>query len=737
MNNEATSVLGKGINRIDGRAKVTGRANYAADNNFPGLAHAVGVFSTVASARIKAIDSAAAERLPGVLLVMSHLNVPKIYRSPNDMEADNKVGEVRTPFEDDKVYYSGQFVAVVVAETFEQARTAARAVRVEYEASRPALTLEDGAKQNGLKEKDDTPDATRGDPEGAFSRAPVKIDQTYTMPVEVHNPMELHASVAVWRSDKLDAYESTQWVVGQRKALAKVLGLDPEKVTVHSPYIGGGFGGKLFLWPHTIVAAVVAKQLQRPVKIVVERKNMFTTVGHRPPNSQRLRLAAERDGTLLSVRHDTLAHTSLVHEFLEECSEHSRDAYQCANVGTTHRMVPCNVGTPVSMRAPGAASGLFALECAMDELAVALKMDPIELRLRNLPQIDPDKKLPWSSNHHRECIESVRDRFGWARRTPEPGSMREGGEFIGFGFANAIWPSHRKKAAARVELTAKGGARVSCATQDIGTGTYTVAAQVVSEVTGVPVEKIDVLIGRSSYPEGPISGGSMVTATIVPAIAAAAKKATQNVLKAALQAGPFAKAEKEDLEFRQGFVVSKKSGQKVPFGEILGAAQLASVDAQVEEKPGEDAEKFTFKSFGAHCVEVRWDPGLARLRVARIASTFDCGRIINQKTALNQIYGSLVMGLGAAFLEESVYDARDGHVVTDNIADYLLPVNADTPEMDVSFVNVPDPHSGEFGVKGVGEIGITGIIGALVNAVYHATGVRVRDLPVKIEKLLV
>ncbi|HEU5081557.1 MAG TPA: xanthine dehydrogenase family protein molybdopterin-binding subunit [Opitutaceae bacterium] len=737
MSTEAVTVLGKGINRVDGHAKVTGRANYAADNNFPRLAHAVGVFSTLASGRIKNIDTANAERSPGVLLVMSHLNVPKIYRSPNDLEANNKVGEVRPPFEDDVVYYSGQFVAVVAAETFEQARSAARLVKIDYEAKKPAISIDDGAKQNGTKLKEDTPDEKRGDPDTAFAQAPIKIDHTYTMPVEVHNPMEMHASVALWRDGKLDTYESTQWVVGQHKALAKVLGIDPEKITVHAPYIGGGFGGKLFLWPHTVVAAVVARQLQRPVKLVVERKNMFTTVGHRPANTQRVRLAAERDGTLLSIQHDTLAHTSLVHEFLESCGEHSRDAYQCANVATTHRMVPCNVGTPVSMRAPGAASGLFALESAMDELAIALKMDPIELRLHNLPQIDPDKKVPWSSNHHRECIESVRDRFGWKKRNPEPGQMREGSEFIGYGFANAIWPSNRKKASARVELTAKGGARVSCATQDIGTGTYTVAAQVVAEVTGVPVEKVEVLLGRSSYPEGPISGGSMVTATIVPVIAAAAKQATQNVIKAALQAGPFAEAKKEDLEFKQGFVVSKKSGQKIPFAEILSAAQVASVDAQVEQKPGDDAEKFTFKSFGAHCVEVRWDPGIAKLRVARIVSTFDCGRIINQKTALNQIYGSLVMGLGGALLEESVYDSRDGHVVTDNIADYHMPVNADTPDMDVTFLNYPDPHSGEFGVKGVGEIGITGIMGAIVNAIYHATGIRVRDLPVRIEKLLV
>lgn len=736
MSNETTQVIGQGLNRVDGRAKVTGRADYAADHHFAGLVHGVGVFSRVASGRIAGIDTTLAEKSPGVLLILSHLNCPKLYRSPNDMSQDNRVGEVRPPFEDDRIYYSGQFVAVVIAETFEQARTAARLVRVQSEASPVALTLDEGIRSHGEKIKEDSPDTKRGDAEGAFERAPVKIDQTYTMPVEVHNPLEMHASVAVWKGDKLDTYESTQWVVGQRKALAKVLGVPAERVTVHSPYIGGGFGGKLFLWPHTVIAAMAARQLQRPVKLVVERKNMFTTVGHRPANRQRIKLGAERDGRLVCIQHHSKSHTSLVHEFLEECGSNTKTAYQCENVSISHRMVPVNVGSPVSMRAPGAASGLFALETAMDELAVALAMDPIDLRLRNLPQIDPQKKLPWSSNHQRECIESVRDRFGWKRRTPQPGSMREGDELIGYGFAGATWPSHRKEASARVELLANGTARVSCATQDIGTGTYTVAAQVVAEITGIPVGRIVVAIGRSDFPEGPISGGSMVTASVVPAFAEAAEQATKNLIKVALKSGPLATDKKEDLEFNGGNVVSKRSGQKVAFHEVLAAARLAGVEAEVQARPGEEAEKYTFKSFGAHCVEVRWDPGLARLRVARIVSSFDCGRIVNQKTALNQIYGSLMMAIGAAFMEEAVYDRRDGHVVNDNLADYLLPVHADTPLMDVTFIDRADPHSGKFGVKGVGEIGITGIIGALVNAVYHATGKRVRDLPLHVEKLL-
>jgi xanthine dehydrogenase YagR molybdenum-binding subunit len=535
----------------------------------------------------------------------------------------------------------------------------------------------------------------------------VKVDATYTTPAEEHCAMELHSTVARWDGDTLTLDDSTQWVYGQPKSLAHVLGLPQEKVIVRAPFIGGGFGSKLFLWPHCVLAAVAARELRRPVKFVLPRQLHFTTAGHRPVTRQRLRLAAERGGRLVSIRHDSESHTSLVTEFVESCGEATPSLYECANVSTSHRLIAINVGTPTSMRAPGACPGTFALESAMDELALALDLDPAELRLKNVPTQDGDKKLPWSSNHFADCIRMACERFGWAKRRREVGAMREGRDILGWGFAAATWPALRQQASARVELRPNGTARVACGTQDIGTGTYTVLAQVVAELTGLPFDKIEVAIGDSTLPRGPISGGSMATATVVPAIA----QATQRALRA------------------------WQAQYSRPFPDTAGAAGSV-VTGEAETKPGDEAKQFSFRSFGAHCVEVRWDPGLSRLRVSRVVTVCDTGRVINRKTAANQIEGALVMGLGMALLEESVYDRRTGRPVTDNLADYHVPVHADLPQLDVTLLDRPDSHIGDFGAKGLGELGITGIAAAIANAVYHATGKRVRDLPITIEKLL-
>lgn len=738
MSTETLQIVGRGVDRVEGRAKVTGRANYAADNFEKSLVHAVGVYSTVASARIAGIDDEEARRAPGVRAVLHHGNIPKLFRSPNEMDDNTRVSEVRTPFEDERVYYAGQFVALVVAETFEEARWASRLVKVRYtDEQRPAVSVAESERANGQRVHSETPDYRRGDAAQAWSGAPVRIDATYSTPVEVHNPLELHASVAKWNGDKLEIHESTQWVVGQQRALAKVLGVPEENVTVLAPFIGGGFGGKLFLWPHTILAAVAAREVKRPVKLVVERQRMFTTVGHRPATRQRLRVAADAAGKLVALEHETISQTSLVHDFLESSGQTSKALYRCANVTVTHRLVSGNVGTPTPMRAPGAASGLIALEGAMDELAEAAKVDPIEFRLRNLADADEEKKRPWSGNHARPCCEIVRERFGWTRRKAEPGSMREGAEVIGWGFALASWSSEREEAEARAEFRADGRLRIVCATQDIGTGTYTVIAQVAAEVSQLPLERVEVAIGRSDFPQGPISGGSMATSSVTPAVIDATKKAIEKLVETAgKKGGPLAGQAPDALEYRAGAVISKSDGRSASIAEVVNAARLASVDGEAKAKPGEERKKYSFREFGAHAVEVRWDPGLAKLRVARVVSAFDVGRVINEKTAKNQIYGSLIMGLGMALMERSVYDARTGHVVTDNLADYLVPVHADVPEMDVTFLNIPDEHMGGFGTRGIGEIGITGIGGAMVNAVYHATGKRLRDLPVTIEALL-
>lgn len=731
-----TTVIGQPLNRVEGRAKVTGRARYAADYPIADVASAYVVVSPIASGQLVALDCDAALKASGVLTVLHHGNVPKLHRCEEDMKKGVKMAETRTPFADNKIYYAGQFVALVVAETFAQARWAATLVKANYQSEVPTLTLDAGQSRHGAKPQEEEA-YHRGDAAQAFHDAAVKFDGTYTTPVEVHHAMELHNTLAQWDGDHLTIHDTTQWVVGQRKTLARVLGVADHQVTVLAPFVGGGFGAKLFLWPHCVLAAVAAREVRRPVKLVLSRRDQFTSAGHRPFTRQRIRLGATREGQLVSVRHEILSHTSMVTDYVESCSETTRVLYSCPHLAVSQSIVPVNVGSPTAMRAPGSSPGMWALESAMDELAAGLAIDPVELRRRNLSSRDEENDVPWSSHHLGECIQVATDRFGWKRRDARPGSMKEGREIIGWGFAAASWPAMRKPATVRVELRADGSARVLCATQDIGTGTYTVFAQVVAEITRLPIDKIEVIIGSSALPPGPISGGSMATASVVPAIAEASRRALQNLYAAVTRPeAPLAGLDPKDLLLERGVIGSKKEGRHIPVAEAFSALGLAEVTGEAHTESGEETKKFGFRSFGAHCVEIRWDPGISRVRVGRVVSAFDVGRIINRKTATNQIHGAIVMGLGMAFLEHAIYDPRDGRVINDNLADYHLPVHADIPEMDVTFLDHPDPHIGEFGAKGLGEIGLTGIAPALANAVYHATGRRLRDLPLTIEKHL-
>lgn len=731
-----TAVIGQPLDRIDGRLKVTGRANYATDHAVQNVAYGYGVMSTIAHGEIAKLDTRAAEKAPGVRAILHHGNMPKLQRCPNDMKNKLKSAETRTPFEDDRVYYAGQFVALVVADTFEQARWASRLVRVTYRKEQPpVLSLDDAIAAHGAQPQDDEANR-RGDPEGAFERSALKIDETYTTPVEVHNAIELHSTLAYWENERLVVFDSTQWVVGQAKSLAHVLGIPPENVELHAPFIGGGFGSKLFLWPHAVLAAVAARQVKRPVKIALPRQYQFTTAGHRPFTRQRIRLGAARDGRLEAIRHDALSHTSMVTEYVESCTQATPSLYSCPNVGVTQKLVTANVGTPTSMRAPGACPGIYALESALDELAVQLGLDPIELRRRNLPERDEKKNRPWSSSHFGECLRLAADRFGWSGRNPEPGSMKNGRDTLGWGFAAASWPAHRSSASAKIEFRPDGTVRALCATQDIGTGTYTVIAQVVSEITSVRFEHIDVAIGNSTLPSGPISGGSMATATVVPAIAGATRDAVAKLYQALTRPNaPFAGASPDSLALRDEAVVGP-NGQRMALHDALGRVHEAPIVGEAKAEPGEEEKKYSFRAFGAHCVEVRCDPALGRVRVSRVVSAFDVGRVINRKTARNQIEGAIVMGIGMALLEQSIYDPRNGRVVTDNLADYLVAAHADCPAIDVTFIDTPDPYIGDFGAKGLGEIGITGTAAAVANAVYHATGQRFRNLPITLDQVM-
>jgi xanthine dehydrogenase YagR molybdenum-binding subunit len=731
----STSVVGQPVTRIDGKLKVTGRAAYAVEHPIENVAYGVAVASTIGSGRIVKIDSAEAEKMPGVLAILHHGNIEKLYRPAGSLEEASRPGESRPPFEDENIYYYGQFVALVVAETFEQAQDGASHVRVQYDSKKPDVRLDAGSAQ-----KKASANYARGDVNAALQQAEVKLDETYVTPVEVHNPMEMHGTIAVWEKDKLTLYESSQGVVNHHNVASQVLGMPLESIQIISPFIGSGFGCKLFPWPHSWMAAVAAKQVKRPVKVAVPRALMFTTVGHRPTIQQRVRIGATREGKLVSLSNEILQSTSKVDAFLEDCVDPTAMLYSCPNVSGLQYEVPLNMGTPTPMRGPGRTPALFALESAMDELAVKLNMDPLEVRLRNYAETDESSGKPWSSKHLREAYQMGAERFGWSKRDPKVGSMTKNGEILGWGMGTCTWPAHQRGADVRVRLLADGTARASCATQDIGTGTYTVFAEIVSDKTGLPVEKVEVVLGDSSLPPGPTSGGSAATASVLPAIAKATESAIQAVLKAASKTpnSPFEKADPKTLKMTVGRVheQTKPPESGVPFQQILTLAKLAGLDGQAKTNSTPEQEKYSSHSFGAHFCEVSFDPEIVRLRVTRWLTVIDGGRMINEKTARNQIMGSVTMGIGMGMLEEAVYDPRTGHPINNNYADYLVAVNTDVPNVEVEFLDFPDTVLNEYGARGIGEIGLTGCASALTSATYHATGVRVRELPIRIEKLM-
>jgi xanthine dehydrogenase YagR molybdenum-binding subunit len=507
--------------------------------------------------------------------------------------------------------------------------------------------------------------------------------------------------------------------------------------------MGSGFGGKLFPWPHSALAATASRRLSRPVKLSVTRKQMFTSVGHRPLTQQRMRIGATPDGKLVSLQQDYRNHTSLGDNVSENCGEATPFIYSTPNLQVTSALVKRNVGAPTPMRGPGAVPGLFAVESAMDELAIALKMDPVELRVKNDTLTDESNNKPFSSRHYKECLQVGAEKFGWSKRTPEVGSMRKGDVILGWGVAGASWGAGRGPANAAVSMKSDGTVRVSSATQDIGTGTYTVMAQIVSDRTGIPVNKIDVVLGDSSLPVGPTSGGSTATASIVPAVAQGTDAAVKSLLTMAAQTSgsPFYQQDSGTLRLTEGRIHAsgKPAGSGVPFADVLKMAKADEAKGEGHTGGvGSDtkARDYSMHSFGAQFVEIEWDPGIARVRVTRVVSVMDTGRTINLKTAANQISGGVVMGVGMALLEHTVYDQRNGHPINDSFADYMVATNADSPSIEVHFLNIPDPMIGEYGARGVGEIGLAGIAPAITAAVYHATGVRVRKLPVRIEDLL-
>ena len=745
--NPTTSPIGRETPRVDGPLKVSGLAMYASDFHFPGMLYAVPVCSTIASGKIQKLDTSVAEKMPGVRAIFHRENIGKIFRSVQGEGFDGISDERRPPFDDDVVRYYGQYIALAVADTFESAKAAADTVRATYAKEKhnvdPDLRADD---EPDVVETSFAPtkrlQSERGDAESAFASAPVKLDQSYVTPTHTHNPIELQATTAIWDGSKLTIYEESQAIFNMQGVLAQMFGLSKENVRVITKFVGSGFGSKLWPWTHCALAVAAARQLGKPVKLVISRKMMFQTVGHRPRTQQRVRLGATTDGKLVSLQHDYVNHHAILDNYHEDCGEATPFQYSVPNLRVEFGRARRNVGSPTAMRGPGAVPGLYATESALNELADQLKIDPVQLRILNEPKIDESLGLPFSSRHLVECFELGAEKFGWSKRNAEVGSMKRDGLVLGWGMAGCAWVAARFPAEASVELHDTGTARVACGTQDIGTGTYTILAQLASEKTGVPLDKIEVALGDTSLPTGPISGGSMVTGSVIPAVFAAADNAIDSLLKiaTATPGSPFEKRKADELAFEDGRVFVKADGPSgsVPFADLLRRAnvRLVTGSGKSESTFGNPEPKFSTHSFGCHFVEVTWQPAIARLRVSRVVTVIDAGRILNPLAGRNQIEGAVVMGIGMALFEETTYDPQSGAPINSNLADYMMAVNADTPPIDVHFLDFPDKEINELGARGIGEIGLAGIAAAITDAVHHATGVRVRELPVKIEHLL-
>ena len=742
-----SSPLGRDTLRIDGPRKVTGLAKYSSDFQFPGMLYAVPVGATIANGKLLSLDTAAAEKMPGVRAVLHRGNIGKIFRSTPAPGFDRVTLERRPPFEDDTIRYWGQYIALAVAETFEVAKAAADAVRAKYSKETPNV--------EARLEAENDPDVIlaaygpverlqshRGDAATTFDKAEVKVDETYVTPAETHNPIELHSTVALWDGPILKLYDSTQGVVNLRSVLAQMFGLPKENVRVIAKFLGSGFGGKLYPWAHVPLAAAAARQVGKPVKLVVSRKMMFESVGHRARTQQRVRIGATRDGKLVSLQHDYIYHMSMLDAYHEDCGEATPFHYSVPNLRVTFGRARRNIGATADMRGPGAVPGLYATESAMNEMAERLKMDPVQFRILNEPKLDESLNLPFSSRHYVECLTVGAEKFGWSKRNPAVGSMKRDGLTLGWGMAGAAWIAGTFAAEANFELRDDGTVRVACATQDIGTGTYTILAQLASQKTGVPLNKIEVELGDSALPDGPISGGSLATSSVIPAVFKAADQAVASLMISAVTTpgSPFLGHKTDDLALEGGRVFVKAEGpaKGIPFEDLLrkGNARLVTGNGKAEMTAFDPHPKVSKHSFGCHFAEVTWQPETARLRVGRVVSVMDAGHILNPLTGRNQIQGAVVMGIGMALFEETTYDPQNGAPINSSLADYIVTVNADAPPIDVHFLDYPDKEINELGARGIGEIGLARIAAAITDAVHHATGVRVRELPVTIEDLI-
>ena len=742
MKSSAAPSIGAPLNRVDGRLKVTGGARYSAEMPVKNVAHAAMFTSTIAKGRVARMDTSAAEKAPGVIAVLTPANAPKLPHGSKPPLAP-PAGRVLSLLQDDLVHYNGQPIGLVVADTLEHAQAGAALVRTTYVAEKAQLdmaTAPSASTDSGKPPGQEPVSTTRGDLAAGLAQADVRVEHVYTTPFETHNPMEPHATIAVWEGEHLTLYDSSQGIFGEKKVAAQTFGIPAENVRVISYFIGGGFGSKGSSWSHVMLAAIAARAVGRPVKIAISRRQMFGPVGGRPRTIQKIVLGAKKDGTLTAIRHDSTSATSELEEWMEPCAVVTRMLYASPNAETDHKLVRINMGTPTFMRAPGEASGTFAIESAMDEMAYALHMDPIAFRLKNYAEKDPQTGKPFSSKSLRECYAAGAEKFGWSKRTMEPRSMRDGNSLIGWGMASATYPTRRSPSSAVARILPDGRAWVRAGSQDLGTGTYTVMTQVAADALGLPPERVRFELGDTDMPETPVSGGSQTAASVGSAVNAASLAVRSKIVLMAIAdaQSPLRGAREEDVQVADGKLsLASDATKSDTYDSILARNGGQAVEAESSTKPGAEAEEFSMHAFGAVFAEVRVDRDLAQIRVPRVVAAYGVGNVLNAKTAHSQLMGGIIYGIGMAMLEETQIDPHLGRYMNADLAEYHVPVNADVQEIDVSVVPETDTHVNPLGVKGIGEIGNTGITAALANAVYHATGKRIRDLPLTLDKVMV
>lgn len=732
--NSANSPLGKPLDRVDGPLKVTGKACYAAEAEVPGLLYGAVVSSSIARGRITRIDASAAEALPGVRLVLTHQNRPPVASYDEPYEDDDAAdGSPFRPLYNDRVLYSGQPLALVVAETQALARHAASLVRIEYDVEAHQTDLQ-AVRDQAHDAPAELPEP-RGDFDSAFSAAANRIDREYETPVEHHNPMEPHASTVQYQpGGELLIHDKTQGVQNCQRYLEQVFDMEG-KIRVLAPFVGGAFGSGLRPQYQLPLAVMAALKLKASVRVELTRQQMFT-FGYRPRTFQQLKLAADGEGRLRAIEHKAIGQTSRFEDFTEHEVEWSGMLYACDNVRLGYRLAPLDVYTPLDMRAPGATIGVYALECAMDELAHEVGIDPLELRLRNYTDINGNEGKRYSSKELRACYQQGAERFGWSRRPAQPRSLRDGHQLVGMGMATGVWEAMQMPASARACLDADGRLLVTSATADIGTGTYTAMTQIAADAMGLSMAEVEFRLGDSSLPQAPLEGGSATVSSVGSAVQRACAGLRQKLLDAVQQspASPFTGANLETVEFVDGQLRLKSGEHAVPLRDIVQVS--GALEAEASVKPDEKRDAWATGTHSAVFVEVRVDEDLGTIKVSRVVSAIAAGRIVNPKTAGNQIVGGVVWGIGQALHEETLIDHRLGRYMNHNLAEYHIPVNADIPEIDVIFVEEHDEIVNDLGSKGVGEIGIVGVAAAVANAIYNATGKRVRDLPITLDKVL-